>query len=31
VNDEKLVGILTTYDILKKLAEEGIAETKYNY
>jgi acetoin utilization protein AcuB len=31
VDDEKLVGILTTYDILKKLAEEGIAETKYNY
>lgn len=31
VDGEKLVGIITTYDILKRLAEEGSAETKYQY
>jgi acetoin utilization protein AcuB len=31
VENDKLVGILTTYDIISKLAEEGSAETKYQY
>ena len=31
VDNDKLTGIITTYDILKKLSEEGSAETKYEY
>ncbi len=31
VDGDKLVGILTTYDILNQLAKEGMAETKYQY
>jgi CBS domain-containing protein len=31
VDNDKLTGIITTYDILKRLSEEGSAETKYQY
>ncbi|MBP7643953.1 MAG: CBS domain-containing protein [Saprospiraceae bacterium] len=31
VKDDKLVGMLTTYDILKNLADEGLAVSEYKY
>lgn len=31
MSNDKLVGILTTYDFIKHLAEEGSAVSEYNY